>query len=152
MDDHLLFFLVLFPLLAGGGIALIWIGLSGTRKARRRAERERARASGTVVDMVKHLSLGRGKPHTVWHPVVEFRAEGQTLRYESHDGYLPDQIKVGERVDLLYDADEPSCYHLEKLAEWEATGDKELCRNYSYRMRRMNSSVQGGGGRRAGAR
>ena len=29
---------------------------------------------------------------------------------------------------------------------------KELCRNYSYRMRRMNSSVQGGGGRRAGAR
>ena len=29
---------------------------------------------------------------------------------------------------------------------------KELCRNYLYRMRRMNSSVQGGGGRRAGAR
>ena len=29
---------------------------------------------------------------------------------------------------------------------------KELCRNHLYRMRRMNSSVQGGGGRRAGAR
>ena len=29
---------------------------------------------------------------------------------------------------------------------------KELCRNYLYRMRRMNSSVQGEGGRRAGAR
>ena len=40
MDDHLLFFLVLFPLLTVGGVALIWIGLSGTRKRRRRAERE----------------------------------------------------------------------------------------------------------------
>ena len=124
MDDHLLFFLVLFPLLAVGGVALIWIGLSGTRKARRQAERERARASGTVVDMVKHLSLGRGKPLTAWHPVVEFRVEGQILRYESRDGYSSGQIKVGERVELLYDADDPSCYHLEKLAEWEAAGDK----------------------------
>ena len=75
MDDHLLFFLVLFPLLAVGGVALIWIGLSGTRKRHRRAERERVRASGTVVDMVKHLSLVRGRPLTVWHPVVEFPAE-----------------------------------------------------------------------------
>ncbi len=124
MDDHLLFFLVLFPLLAVGGVALIWIGLSGTRKRRRRAERECSRTIGTVVDMVKHLSLGRGRPLTVWHPVVEFPAEGQTLRYESRDGYLSDQFKVGERVDLLYDADDPACYHLEKLAEWEATGNK----------------------------
>ena len=45
----------------------------------------------------------------------------------------------------------PSTEHLEK--------PKELCRNYLYRMRRMNSSVQGvcaaiqrRGGRRAGAR
>ena len=124
MDDHLLFFLVLFPLLAVGGVALIWIGLSGTRKARRRAERERARASGTVVDMVKHLSLGRGKPLIAWHPVVEFRVEGQTLRYESREGYLTGQFKVGECVDILYDADDPSRYHLEKLVEWEAKGDK----------------------------
>ena len=124
MDDHLLFFLVLFPLLAVGGVALIWIGMSGTRKARRRAERERVRASGTVVDMVKHLSLGRGKPLTAWHPVVEFRADGQTLRCESRDGYSSGQFTVGERVDLLYDADDPSRYHLEKLAEWEATGDR----------------------------
>ena len=124
MDDHLLFFLVLFPLLAVGGVALIWIGLSGTREARRRAERERARASGTVVDMARHLSLGRGKPLTAWHPVVEFRVEGQTLRYECRDGYSASQLKVGERVDILYDADDPSCYHLEKLAEWEATGDR----------------------------
>ena len=124
MDDHLLFFIVLFPLLAVGGVALIWIGLSGTRRARRRAERERARASGTVVDMVKHLSLGRGKPLIAWHPVVEFRVDGQIRRYESRDRYMSGQFTVGERVELLYDADDPSCYHLEKLTEWEATGDR----------------------------
>ena len=124
MDDHLLFFLVLFPLLSVGGFALVGIGLSGFRKAGEQAERERVRASGTVVDMVKHLSLGRGKPLTAWHPVVEFQAEGQILRYESRDGYMSGQFKVGERVDLLYDADDPSRYHLEKMAEWEAAGDK----------------------------
>ena len=44
------------------------------------------------------------------------------------------------------------------LGDIDAAG-KELCRNYLYRMRRMNSSVQGvcaaihrKGGRRAGAR
>ena len=124
MDDHLLFFLALFPLLAVGGVALIWIGMSGTRKARRRAERERVRASGTVVDIVKHLSLGRGKPLIAWHPVVEFRAEGQLLRHESREGYWPAQIRVGDHVEIRYDADDPSRYHLEKLAEWEATGDR----------------------------
>ena len=124
MDDHLLFFLVLFPLLSVVGFALVGIGLSGFRKASKKAERERARASGTVVDMIKHLSLGRGKPLTAWHPVVEFLVEGQTLRYESREGYWSDQFKVGECVDVLYDADDPSRYHLEKMAEWEATCDK----------------------------
>ena len=122
-EDQLLFFLVLFPLLSVGGIALIWIGLSGIRKAREQEERERARASATVVDRVKHTSLRRGKPST-WHPVVEFAVDGQTHRHESHTGYWLDQFEVGERVEILYDADDPSCFHLEKLFDREITGDK----------------------------
>lgn len=123
MDDQLLFFLVLFPLLAVGGVSLLWIGLSGIRRARVQAERERARASGTVVDMVKHISLRRGRP-SAWHPVVEFRVDGKTLRHECRTGCRSEQLRVGDRVDILYDADDPSRYHLEKLAEWEATGDR----------------------------
>ena len=122
MDDHLLLFLVLFPLLSVGGIALIVIGLSGIRKARRQEERERSRASGTVVDIVKHLSLGRGKPLIAWYPVVEFRAEGQLLRHESREGYWPAQIRVGEHVEILYDADDPSHYHMEEGPEKQAAG------------------------------
>ena len=123
MDDRLLFFLVLFPLLSVSGIALVWIGLRGVRKARRQEEQERARASGTVVEMVKHFSLRRGKPSS-WHPVVEFTVDGQTLRYESPDGYWLDQFKVGECVDVLYDADDPSRFHLEKLFERQIASDK----------------------------
>ena len=124
MDDHFLLFLVLFPLISVGGIALLWIGLSGIRKARVRAKRERARASGTVVDMVRHLSLGRGKSLFSWHPVVEFMVEGRTLRHESRTGYRSEQIRVGESIEILYDADAPSHFHLEKLSEWEAAGDR----------------------------
>ena len=124
MDERLLLFLVLFLLLSVGGVALLWIGLSGIRKAHEQAERERSRASGIVVDMVKHRSLGRGKPLTAWHPVVEFRADGETLRQESRTGYWLDQFKIGERVDILYDADAPSHYHLEKLFERHVSGNK----------------------------
>ena len=124
MDDHLLLFLVLFPLLSVGGVALIWIGLSSIHKARVREERERTRASGTVVDIVKHWSLGRGKPLITWHPVVEFRVDGKNLRYESSTGYRSEQLQVGKHIDILYDAEDPSHYHLEKLSEWEVTGDK----------------------------
>ena len=124
MKDQMLLFLVLLLLLSVSGIALLWIGLSGVRKARRQAERERTRASGTVVGMAKHLSLGRGKPLIAWHPVVEFQADGKTLRHESRTGYLVDQFTLGESVDILYDADDPSHYHLEKLFERNITGDK----------------------------
>lgn len=124
MDDHLLFFLVLFLLLSAGGVALLWIGLSGIRKARGQAERERARVSGTVVDLAKHWSLGRGKPLTACYPVVEFRVDGKTHRHESRAGYWPDQLKIGERVDILYDADDPGHFHLEKPFERQVTVDK----------------------------
>ena len=126
MDDHLLLFLVLFPLLSVGGIALIWVGLSSNRKARNREKRECTRVSGTVVDMVKHLSLGRGKPLITWHPVVEFTVEGQNLRHESRTGCRSEQIRIGECIDILYDADDPSYFHLEKQFEWEATGNRVI--------------------------
>ena len=120
MDDQLLLFLVLFPLLSVAGIVLVVIGLSGIRKARLQAEREQSRAAGTVVDIVRHLSLGRGKPLTAWHPVVEFEAEGQTIRQESREGYPSGLFTVGENVGILYDAEDPGRFHLEKMTEKNA--------------------------------
>ncbi|MBR2571926.1 MAG: DUF3592 domain-containing protein [Clostridia bacterium] len=123
MNDHLLLFLVLFPLLSVGGIALIWIGTSGIRKAREQEERERVRAFGTVIDLVRHVSLRRGKP-PVCHPVVEFDANRKTHRYESRTGYWLDRVRVGERVEILYDADDPSRFHLEELFSRQIAGEK----------------------------
>ena len=124
MDEQLLLFLVLFLLLSVGGDALLWIGLSGIHKAHEQEERERTRATGIVVDIVKHISLGRGKPLMASHPVVEFQADGETLRHESRAGYWLDQFRIGERVDILYDADDPSHYHLEKLFEKQISGER----------------------------
>ena len=124
MDDQLLLFLVLFPLLSAGGIALLWIGLSGARKANEQAERERTRAAGVVVDRVRHFSLGRGKPLMGWHPVVEFRVDGKTRRHESCAGYWSDQFSIGESVEILYDADDPSHFHLEEQFERQASADR----------------------------
>ena len=123
MDERLLSFLVFFPLLSVCGIALVGIGLSGIRRARRQQEQERARTTGIVVDFVVHRSLRRGKPPS-WHPVVEFEADGRLIRQECRDGYWLDQFRVGEQVDLLYDADDPGRYHLEKLFDANVTGDR----------------------------
>ena len=123
MDDRTLFFLVLFPLVSVGGVALLWIGLSGLRKARRRQERERASATGAVVDITKRYTLRRGMLYTC-HPVVEFDVDGRTRRYESETGYWPDMFRVGEHVDLRYDADDPSRFHLEKGAAWQEKADR----------------------------
>ena len=123
MSDRLILFLVLFPLASVGGIALIWIGLSGLRKARALEERERSRASGTVVETVRHVSLRRGKIPT-WHPVVRFTADGETHCHESRVGYWLGQFEVGESVDILYDANDPSRYHIEKLFDKQITADK----------------------------
>ncbi|MBQ6374257.1 MAG: DUF3592 domain-containing protein [Clostridia bacterium] len=123
MNDRLLFFLVLFPLISVGGIALIWIGQSGLRKAREQEASERTRASGTVVDLVRHFSLRRGSTAS-WHPVVAFRVDGQMVRHESCTGYWLDRLEVGEQVDILYDTDDPGRFHLEKLFDRQIAADR----------------------------
>ena len=124
MSDRLLLFLVLFPLLSVSGVALVWIGLSGLREARGQEERERTRTTGTVVEIKRRTSLGRGKPLFRHYPVVEFTADGRTQRHESRADCWPGRLEVGERVDLLYNADDPGAFHLDKLLEKQIAGDR----------------------------
>ena len=113
MNDQIMLFLVLFALSGIGGWVIIRIGLSDVRNARKLEEQERARTYGTVVDIVKYTPLGRGKiPY--WRPVVEYTVDGKILKQESRLKYWMDDFKVGEKVDILYDADDPGCFHLEK--------------------------------------
>jgi hypothetical protein len=61
-------------------------------------------ATGTVIDLSEDLSSNDG---TVYYPVVRFTtAEGRTVEFRSSTGSSspPD---VGDRVDVLYDADDP---------------------------------------------
>ena len=61
------------------------------------------RATGTVID----LSVDFSSDGTVYYPVVRFTtAEGRTVEFRSSSG-SSSQPDVGDRVDVLYDPDDP---------------------------------------------
>ena len=90
---------------------------------------------GFVFDMAKVYELN----YVAWDIAVE---ENRISMVEANAAGMINTIQVagGSPKKALI-------YKLEKELE-----HKGPCINYLYRMRRMNASVQGGGGRRAGAR
>ena len=128
MSERLLSQLLLFALFSLGGWGIIGVGISGNIDMRRRMERERTRTTGEVVELVPSRKRARNGRDS-WHPLVAFRADGQERRLESPDAYWPGQVNVGETVEILYDADDPSRFHLEKLQEIENTSGWVLIRS-----------------------
>ena len=111
--------------LGAGGLGLIWTGAAGIVKVRRQVRTERARAAGVVVGLVRHAPRRRGGAAS-WHPVVEFRAGARTCRFEDGTGYRKDEFAVGERVDVLFDPDDPVRFHLDKLFDVGCAGDRTM--------------------------
>jgi len=129
MDERLMTALVVFALFSLGGWAVIWIGVKGNIEARRRGEREHSRTSGKVVRLVsREHRYGRHNRRTFWYPVVAFYAEGRAYELESKDGLWADAVAEGDEVELLYDADDPSRFHLEMFGESDARSGGHLIR------------------------
>ena len=65
--------------------------------------------TGTVVDLdYSRNSDGGG----TYHPVVVFRTQrGDTVRFRSSVGTSPPSHKIGERIEVLYDPDNPGAAH-----------------------------------------
>ncbi len=108
--------LVIFSL--PGWIMLLWAAKS--RRAReRREEQERTRATGRIVDYVRQTKRYWRAPtvHFTW-PVVEFRAEGTVIRKQYENSLSPEQYPVGASVDVVYDADDPTRFHLDADADF----------------------------------
>ena len=57
---------------------------------------------------------------TYWKPMVEYNADGTLVKHESPIEYREGDFEVGETVDLFYDLNDPSHFHIEKLYEREA--------------------------------
>lgn len=95
------------------GAVFLAVGVALRRSALRKAERRRARAPGTVVEMARHVSHGNGGTSVSWNPVVEFEYEGRKVTLESEDSVSRRKYYEGQSVEVLYDPDDPSCFGIE---------------------------------------
>ena len=95
------------------GAIFLAVGIALRRSALRKAERRRARASGTVVEVARHVSHSDSSTSVSWNPVVEFEYEGRRVTLESEDGVSRRKYYEGQSVEVLYDPDDPSCFGIE---------------------------------------
>ncbi len=70
--------------------------------------------TGTVVQMEESRSDEGG---TVYSPVIEFMAHGQTYSFESGNASDPPEYEVGDEVRVLYDPETPEGARIESFAE-----------------------------------
>jgi hypothetical protein len=71
------------------------------------------RTTGTVVEVVERTQTredDQGNVHTsrLWHPIVSFTADGQTVEFESDQGSRSPAYDVGDSVTVAYDPERPS--------------------------------------------
>ena len=92
----------------------LWAGIGTRRDTLRREEQEHTRTTGRIVDYVRkvHRSGRRGGGASYWVPVVEFRADGQSIRAEYENSMDRERFPVGMETDVLYDVSDPSRFHL----------------------------------------
>ena len=98
----------LFIAISAAGWILLIVGLLFQRRWLRKQEQERTRATGVVVDYAN-------SPHCT--PVVEFTAEGQTLRLPCKGVFEREKYPIGQTLDILYNADDPTSFHPDNAEE-----------------------------------
>ncbi len=111
MFDRGLFTLIFTGIWCLVGAIFLFIGLWLRRSAQNREDRLRARTGGTVTELVRR----GGANGAGWYPIVEFEADGRKLSLESRDGGGIKRFYEGQRVEVLYDPDDPACFQLEGM-------------------------------------
>lgn len=113
MADGALFTLIFTGVWCLVGLVFIGVGIGLRRSFYRREERLRARAPGTVTEVVRRVSHSRDGGSVSWYPIVDFEAEGQRISLEWDEGGGRKRFYEGQAVEVLYDPDDPSCFRLE---------------------------------------
>ncbi len=103
-----------FGLLSIMGFVMIGVSLYVKRYQRKKEENERELVSGTIVDAVEKINKApRSRSVRFYVPLVEFTANGQVYRLENENGVREkDKIIVGQSVDVMYDALDPTHFHI----------------------------------------
>lgn len=112
--------LLFFLMTSFVGWIFLLVSIRSRREHRKRLERERTRATGSIVD----YAPGRGD---AGRPVVEFIADGRQIRLENKSAVDRARYPVGASVEVLYDPDDPSRFHLESDAD-DGSGSAALAR------------------------
>jgi len=102
----------LFAAISAAGWILLIVGIAIQRYQSRRLEQERTRATGTVVAHADGSGTGR-----YCLPVIEFTADGQKVRQRCKGTFERERYPVGQTVDILYDADNPTRFHPDAAVE-----------------------------------
>ena len=113
MFDSGLFTLIFTGVWCLVGLVFIAVGIGLRLSFNRREERLRARASGTVTEVVRRVSHSRNGNSVSWHPIVDFEADGRRISLECDEGGGRKRFYEGQAVEVLYDPDDPACFRLE---------------------------------------
>ena len=113
MTDINLFTLVFTGIWCLVGAIFTCVGIGLRRAFLRKEERLRARATGTVTEVVRRVSHSSDGASASWYPIVEFEADGRAISLEYDEGGGRKRFYEGQSVEVLYDPDDPGCFRLE---------------------------------------
>lgn len=120
MNSTLQALIVTLGIVALAGLFALIEALGDRRAWRRREEAERARTTGVLVGFTEKQHRYRtGRPRithyvTVYYPIVSFQVDGVEYKLESADIVPRNEYLEGQSVDLLYDSDDPTHFHLDR--------------------------------------
>ena len=112
MFDKSLFILIFTGIWYLVGAVFLAVGFGLRRASLRREERLRARTDGTIAEVVRHERHTSNGRSVSWYPIVEFEVDGHRISLESSDGSGRKAFYEGQRVEVLYDPDDPACFRL----------------------------------------
>ena len=118
MTDTGLFTLIFTGVWCLVGAIFLAVGFGLRAAFRRREERMRARATGTVTEVVRRAS----NDSATFYPIVEFEADGRRISLESSDGGGRKRFYEGQSVEVLYDPDDPSQFMLDGFSTQALVG------------------------------
>ncbi len=112
--SEIMYSFILFLGLSLLGWIFVGIAVHTKRYQQKKELSERSAAPGKIVDVVKRVQpAGRGRPAVYYVPVVEFEADRRLYRLENENGSRNiEDIVIGRSVDVLYDENDPSHFHL----------------------------------------
>ena len=113
MSDNAAFTLIFTGVWCLVGVIFLGVGIAFRRSFLKKEERLRARASGTITEVMRRVRHGSDGASVNWYPIVEFEAEGRRISLECEEGGGRKAFYEGQPVEVLYDPDDPSCFRLE---------------------------------------